>query len=69
MGLNQLCNIKYLKLDARSVNSQCENCINVARLLDFQTRRASEKYIQRGFFFNSLLENICEKIPFYYSST
>ena len=68
MGLNQLCNIKYLNLDARSVNSQCENCINVARLLDFQTRRASKKYIQRGFFFNSLLENICEKIPFYYSS-
>ncbi|KNB44758.1 hypothetical protein JH06_2862 [Blastocystis sp. subtype 4] len=67
MGLNQLCNIKYLNLDARSVNSQCENCINVARLLDFQTRRASKKYIQRGFFFNSLLENICEKIPFYYS--
>ena len=69
MGLNRLCTIKYMNLDARSVNSECENCINVARLLDFQTRRASRKYIGRGYFFDNLLEGICEKIPFYYSST
>ena len=69
MGLNRLCNIKYLDLDARSTsNTQCEYCINIARLLDFQTRRASKKYIRRGFFFDNLLENVCEKIPFYYSS-
>ncbi|OAO13149.1 hypothetical protein AV274_5153 [Blastocystis sp. ATCC 50177/Nand II] len=29
MGLNRLCNIKYLNLDARSVNSKCEDCVNV----------------------------------------
>ena len=32
MGLNRLCTIKYLNLDARSVNSKCEDCVNVARL-------------------------------------
>ena len=68
MGLNRLCTIKYLNLDARSVDSVCENCINVARLLDFQTRRASRKYIGRGYFFDNLLEGVCETIPFYYRS-
>lgn len=67
MGLNQLCTIKYLNLDARSVNSNCENCVNIARLLQFQTRRASRKFISRGFFFDNLLESVCETIPFYYS--
>ena len=67
MGLNRLCNIKYLNLDARSVNSKCEDCVNVARLLELQTRRASKKFIARGYFFNDLLESVCEKIPFYYS--
>ena len=67
MGLNQLCNIKYLNLDARSVNSKCENCVNIARLLEFQTRRASRKFIARGFYFDNLLESVCETIPFYYS--
>ena len=67
MGLNRMCTIRYLNLDARSVDSQCENCVNIARLLEFQTRRASLKYIARGVFFDSLLETVCEKIPFYYS--
>ena len=66
MGLNRLCTVKYLNLDARSVNSQCENCVNIARLLEFQTRRASKKYINRGYFFDNLLESVCETIPFYY---
>ena len=67
MGLNRLCTIKYLNLDARSVNSKCEDCVNVARLFEFQTRRASKRFIGRGFFFNNLLESVCETIPFYYS--
>ena len=50
-----------------SVNSKCEDCVNVARLLELQTRRASKKFIARGYFFNDLLESVCEKIPFYYS--
>ena len=58
MGLNRLCNIKYLNLDARSVNSKCEDCVNVARLLELQTRRASKKFIARGYFFNDLLEKL-----------
>lgn len=67
MGLNRLCTIRYLNLDARSVNSRCENCVNIARLLEFQTRRASRKYIARGMFFDEMLESTCERIPFYYS--
>lgn len=67
MGLNRLCTIRYLNLDARSVNSRCENCVNIARLFEFQTRRASRKYIARGMFFDSMLESTCERIPFYYS--
>ena len=66
MGLNRLCTVKYLNLDARSVNSQCENCVNIDILLEFQTRRASKKYINRGYFFDNLLESVCETIPFYY---
>ena len=67
MGLNRLGTIKYLTLDARSVNSKCEDCVNVARLLELQTRRASKRFIGRGVFFNNLLESVCETIPFYYS--
>ena len=67
MGLNRLCTIRYLNLDARSVNSRCENCVNIARLFEFQTRRASRKFIARGMFFDSMLESTCERIPFYYS--
>ncbi|KAK8805613.1 hypothetical protein WA158_002269 [Blastocystis sp. Blastoise] len=67
MGFANLCKINYLNIDTTHVKGKCGNCLNVVRLLEYRTRRASVKYINRGLFFDNLMETFCEDIPTFYS--